>query len=197
MTWNDTPVDNLYISTVELRNESLNDYENVAARVFTSDTILLTERSEIVGTILHLNWTQRFSNLIRVEPGREPTQVQRDIFRSQREYLIPTINRGQTVRLTFLNAAKTENQPSLWLDIQHKGVRLEFRAVHNEFWGVPQPYAVLVGTALGLIFLGIVVRLVAAVWIAAVACFLYGVLVLVPGALTIRLWRWLRNKIAA
>ena len=58
------------------------------------------------------------------------------------------------------------------------------------------PYAVLVGTALGLIFLGIVVRLVAAVWIAAVACFLYGVLVLVPGALTIRLWRWLRNKIA-
>ena len=44
VTWNDNPVDNLYISTVELRNESLNDYENVAARVFTSDTILLNRK---------------------------------------------------------------------------------------------------------------------------------------------------------
>ena len=45
VTWNNNPVANLYLSTVELRNESLNDYEDVVVRVFTNDTVLLTSRS--------------------------------------------------------------------------------------------------------------------------------------------------------
>ena len=46
VTWNDNLVANLYSSTVELRNESLKDYENVVVRVFSNDTIHLTERAE-------------------------------------------------------------------------------------------------------------------------------------------------------
>jgi hypothetical protein len=48
VTWNDNPVLNLFSSTAELVNESMRDYANVRVRVFTSDTILLTERTEIV-----------------------------------------------------------------------------------------------------------------------------------------------------
>src|SRR3972149_901514 len=40
VTWNNNPVANLYSSTVELRNESLKDYENISVRVFSSETIL-------------------------------------------------------------------------------------------------------------------------------------------------------------
>jgi hypothetical protein len=50
VTWNDNPVDNLYLSTIELTNQSMKDYENVVVRAYTSDSILLTERTEIVGT---------------------------------------------------------------------------------------------------------------------------------------------------
>src|SRR5689334_14117466 len=77
LTWNDEPVANLYSSTVELRNESLNDYENVHVRVYTSDTILLTERTEVVGSIRPPRWSQEFEELIRVPPGTEVTQTQR------------------------------------------------------------------------------------------------------------------------
>ena len=73
VTWNNNPVANLYSSTIELRNESLNDYENVIVRVFTNDTILLTERTEIVGTTRFLEWTEAFVRSLAVLPGTQPT----------------------------------------------------------------------------------------------------------------------------
>ena len=50
VTWNDNPIANLYFSTIEVKNESLNDYENVCISVFTDDTILLSEFTSIVDT---------------------------------------------------------------------------------------------------------------------------------------------------
>ncbi|HEY2931073.1 MAG TPA: hypothetical protein VGK99_04950 [Acidobacteriota bacterium] len=159
VTWNDNPVANLYSSTVELRNESFNDYDNVVVRVFTNDTFLLTERTDIVGTTHFLNWTDEFSNRLVVQPGTQPTIAQQNLYRSQRDYLVPTMNRGQIVRFTFLNAP-TSDKPSLWLDILHKGVRLKFRLAQTQFLGVPQPAAALVGAALSLVVLAVVVSLV-------------------------------------
>ena len=50
VTWNGNMVANLYSSALELRTESLKDYDNVIVRVFTNDTVLLTERTEVLGT---------------------------------------------------------------------------------------------------------------------------------------------------
>jgi hypothetical protein len=193
VTWNNNPVANLYSSTVELRNESLNDYENVIVRVFTSDTVLLTERTEIVGTTHILEWNGPFAGKLAVPPGSQPTPAQMNIYTTQREYLIPTFNRGQLVRFTFFNAGKTEKQPSLWLDIVHKGVKIKFRVAHNKFMGVSQPSAAIVGSLLGFVLLGIVIAFVDTVWVAALISLIYGLLVLVPGALSIKLWRWFRD----
>jgi hypothetical protein len=193
VTWNDNPVANLYSSTVELRNESLNDYENVTLCVFTNDTILLTERTEIVGTTRIPEWTETFARTLLIPPGSQPTEAQQNIYSKQREYLIPTFNRGQLVRFTFLNAALPEKQPSLWLDIVHKGVKVKFRVAHNKFMGIPQPSAAIVGSVLGFILLGFVIALIDTVWIAALISLVYGLLVLIPGALMIKLWRWLRD----
>jgi len=195
VTWNGNPVANLYSSTIELRNESLKDYENVSVRVFTADTFLLTERSEILDTTQVLGWTDEFSRSLSVLPGSEPTLAQRNLFGSRRDYLVPTMNRGQVVRLTFLNAPTLGKQPSLWLDILHKGVKIRFRIAQNQFLGVSQPAAVLVGTAVGVVFMVIVVGLVHTVWLASILCLLYGLLVVVPGALSIKIWRWVRDAI--
>lgn len=197
VTWNDNPVANLYSSIVELRNESLKDYENVNVRIFSNDTILLTEQSEILDTTRLVEWSEEFSRRLMVPPGTQPTESQKYLHASQREYLIPTMNRGQAVRLAFLNEARPEKQPSIWLDVLHKGVKVKFRVHQNEFLGVPQPAAALVGSALGIVFIGIVIALVNTVWIAALSCFIYGIMVLVPGALSIKLWRWLRDSIGS
>ena len=193
VTWNENPISHLYLSTIELKNESLKDYENVVVKVFTNDTNLLTERSELVGTTHIPQWTEAFSNKLAVESGAKPTLEQWDLYCRRREYLLPTMNRGQVVRVAYLNDAHTEHQPSLWIDIVHKGVKVELRAPHNIFMGVSQPHSVLVGSVLGLLVLGAVIGFVDTIWIASIICLVYGLFVMVPGVVCIKAWRWLRD----
>ena len=87
--WNDHQVDNLWFSSIELRNASLNDYENVIVKVFTNSTALLNERTEIVGTSRVLEWTAAFANRVTLLPGSEPTAEQRSLYAREREYLVP------------------------------------------------------------------------------------------------------------
>ena len=193
-TWNNYPVDNLYSSSVELRNESLKDYENVIVKVFTdNNTALLTEGTEIVGTSRILEWTKDFARRVAVPPGSEPTEAQRNLHAHEREYLIPTMNRGQFVRLTYLNATNTLQQPAIWLDILHKGVKTKFRVPQPEFLGVPRFTAAWIGSASGFVFVAIVIAMVETLWVAAALAFLYGLLILLPGAAAIKLWRKLRD----
>jgi len=193
VTWNNNVVANLYSSTVELINQSLKDFENVVVRIYTSDSILLTEKTEIVGTPRIVGWTEDYINQLRVPTGQQPTDLQRDIHGSQRDYLIPTMNRTQVVRFHFLNASKTHNQPSLWLDVLHKGVRHKFRVPQNQIFGVPQPRAALIGVLVGFLLLGLLVATVETLWLSAVSSLLYGFVAQLPGALLIRGWRATRD----
>ena len=65
------------------------------------------------GTTRVPKWTGEFSNRLAVEPGARPTQEQTTLYYRQREYLLPTMNRGQVVRLAYPNAVRTEHQPTL------------------------------------------------------------------------------------
>ena len=192
-TWNNHSVDNLYSSSVELRNESLKDYENVIVKVFTNDTVILTEGTEIVGTTRILEWTTDFARRVAVPFGGEPTDAQRRLHAHEREYLIPTMNRGQFVRFTYLNATSTPQQPTIWVDILHKGVKTKFRVPQPEFLGVPQYSAELVGVVLGIAVVAVFIATMETLWLAAALSFLYGVLALFPGAIVIKLWRRLRD----
>ncbi len=194
VTWNGNPVGNLYLSTVELINYSMKDYENVVVRAYTSDTILLTERTDVVGTTQIAKWTDEFSRQLAVVPGQQPTDAQLELHGVRREYLLPIVNRGQMVRLQFLNAAKTQAGPTIWLEALHKGVKVKFRPARNEILGVPQPTAVWVGMTLGLFFLGFVIKFVHILWLATFFAFIYGLFAQIPGILLVKAWRWLRES---
>jgi hypothetical protein len=188
VTWNDNPIAHLFMSTVELINRSTKDYESVIVRVFTNDTALLTERTEIVGTIRIAEFTESYVSQLIVPEGHEPTEAQQNLYRSQRDYMIPTMNRGQVVRFQYLNAAHSEAQPSIWLDILHKGVKLKFQVARNVILGVPQPTAAIAGTGLGVVFVGLVIAYSENVFAAAVPSFLFGLIAQIPGAYAVRLW---------
>ena len=192
VTWNDKEFANLYISTVELRNESLNDYENVTVKVYTTDTTLLTERAEIVGTIHILDWSKKYKEEMTVI-GSHPTDNQIFLYSSRRDYEIQTFNRGQLIRFTFLNSAKTDRQPTLWLDILHKGVKTKFRVAQNQFWGVKQESAAIAGSLLGLFLLVGIIIFIDTVWFAALISLFFGLFAIIPGALLIKLWYKLRD----
>jgi len=192
VTWNGTVVANLYSSIIELVNESMKDFENVIVRVFTNDTVLLTERTEIVGTTQILRWANEFSDRLRVAPGQQPTPEQLGLYGGQRDYVIPTMNRGQVVRFTFLNAPRTERSPTIWLDVLHRGLKLEFRVAHNQILGVPQPTAALVGCIIAVLVIGIIIYSIHSVWLAATVAMIYGLFAQIPGAIAVKTWRRLQ-----
>ena len=193
ITWNNNPVAHLYLSTVELTNQSTKDFESITVRVFTYNTLLLVEKTEVVGTTRVLEYTEDYKRQIKVVTGGQPTESQFDLYGHQREYIVPTINRGQTVRFEFLNAPGSNEQPSIWLDILEKGVKLKFTPPQGQFAGVPQPTAALVGTLVGLILVALMLIYVSNPLTAAILSYLIGLLVLLPGAFAIKGYQKIRN----
>ena len=128
VSWNGNPIPNLYLSTIELKNESMNDYENVVVRSYTNDTNLLSERTQILDSPNILEWTEQYKKQLHVEPSELATENQKLIYNGQREYIIPVMNRGQSIRLTYLNSAKGNEAPHIWLAVSQKGVKLKFQA---------------------------------------------------------------------
>ncbi len=193
VTWNDNPVSRLYLSTIELINESSKDFESVAIRVYTNNTKLLSQRVHLTGTTRNIDFTDEYNSEISVPEDEQPTNAQTEIYRCRRDYIVPILNRSQKIRFEILNAANTEEQPEIWLEILQKGIDCKFRIAHQQFMGVPQPTAALVGTVVGLLATIILLLFVSNIWFAALSAFFIGVLVMVPGAYTIKIYRKTRR----
>ena len=193
VTWNDNPVARLYLSTVELINESTKDFESVAVRIYTNNTLLLTQRTELSGTTRNIEFTDEYKQEILVSEGSQPTDSQLELYRRRRDYIIPIMNRGQKIRFELLNAAKTEEQPAIWLEILQKGINCKFRISQRLFMGVPQPTAALVGSVIGFIGICVILYYVNNFWLAGLLSYVIGLLVLFPGAITVKTYRRIRN----
>ena len=195
VSWNGNAIANLFFSTIEMTNESLNDYEQVCIAAFTSDTRLLSESTTIADTPHSLKWSEDYQRELHVEPGQTPTQQQHNTYSSRREYVIPVFNRGQVVTLSYLNAAHTEASPHLWLSANVKGVVLKFRVAARQIFGVPIQHAGIVGMISGLVAIVPLVFYVGNDWAIALLALTYGLLAQLPGALLVRGLRLMRQAI--
>lgn len=192
--WNGNEMGNLWVSTVRLLNESLRDFEKVNVRVYSSDTLLLTQRTGLTGTTDFPRLTEEYEKKVAVAPGDNATEEQINLMTSHRDYRLEVFNRGQEATFSFLNAAKNADRgPSLWLDVVHKGVKLRYRkAAPPEVFGVPQPSAALVGAASGLVAIPLLIAQITSLPIAVALAFLYGLFAQLPGVLAIKAWRRFR-----
>lgn len=195
VSWNGNPVQNLYLSTVEMKNESMNDYENVVVSAFTSDTRLLTEQTQLVDTPNILEFSEKYKKQVHVEPEGSPSESQWNTYTSSREYVIPILNRGQSVKITYLNSAKTAAMPSIWLAVAQKGVKLKFQAPRNQILGVPQSHAALFGVLIGIAVLIALSLSIQEPWLVASIAMIYGFVAQLPGAYVIKLIRRARESI--
>lgn len=193
--WNGNEIPNLYISTIELKNESLNDYENVLITAYSSDTNLLSEQTQILDSPNILQWSDPFRSKLHVEPGSKPTPEQQAIYNGQREYVVPVLNRGQSIRLTFLNSAKQAAQPTIWLSASLKGVRVKFRVPQPLVFGVPRPQAALAGVMSGIVVTGFVAFSSSSTFVAGMFGLVFGLAAQLPGAYLVRFWRKIINAI--
>src|SRR5258706_4221789 len=85
ITWNNNLAANLFLSNIVLTNESLSDFKDVEATLYTSDTELLSQRTQIVDTPTIVSFTAAYAVLITVSPNGTPTQYQLDTYRSRTE----------------------------------------------------------------------------------------------------------------
>jgi len=193
VTWNDNQISRLYLSAVELINESAKDFEYISVRIYTENTQLLAQRTEMVGTTRIIEFTENYKEEISVPEGNKPTDQQFELYRRQRDYIIPVMNRGQKVRFELLNAAKTDKQPLIWLEILQKGINCKFRIAHQLFMGVPQPMAALVGSTIGFITILLILYFINNLWVTGISSYIIGLSVLVPGAFAIKSYRKIRN----
>lgn len=193
VTFNDNPVNNLFLSTVELINQSLTDFENVDVTIYTGDTRLLSHRTELANTPLAIAYAPDFIDSLVVPAGQEPTAAQFALYNGQRRFRISTLNRNQKAVFHFINASESSDAPKLFVDVTKKGIKLKYAIAQPQFWGVGRHRAAIAGLLLGLVLIAVLIAQVEVVWIASVIAFIYGLSVVVPGALIIRGWRWLRD----
>lgn len=196
VTWEGLPVTNLYVSTVQIHNGTTTDYTNLEFKVWTGTTLLLTERAEVLGTTYRLAYTEAFVRALRVEPGDTPTPAQVTMFRHNREYRIPVLNRGQRVLIRYLTTVEPgADGPSVWVDMLYPGVQIVFRPVAPEIHGVAVKVALPLGLLACLVLVGLVSVFVSQIWVAAVVCTLAGLTVQVIGAWLVRGFKFLRRII--
>ena len=171
--------------------------------VHTSDTFLLSQRTQIVGTSEGIDFTEKYKKQMIVPEGGQPTKFQWDQHHHRREYVVPTMNRGQKLRFAFLNTlkpellntSKPEKEPIIRIDVLHKGVLCKFQIEKNQFLGVPKRKAVIVGTLVCLVVVGLIVMHLKSLPWAASFSFIIGLLVVVPGVYVIKTYRKIRDFI--
>lgn len=185
--WNGNDVSQLYLNTIEIRNASARDLEQLNLRIFSNDGFILTERTQLMGTAQILTWTPEYEE--RVRGPKVTTDPTDDIQFREREYLIPTLNRGQSLQLTYLCASRGEAPPTVWPDIQHKGVRVALRSPQPTVLGVETPLAAATGSAIALAIaiIGVVLFGMPVIWTAVLL--LIALAAQAPGALVVRAYR--------
>ncbi|MBC6428235.1 MAG: hypothetical protein GDA55_03270 [Cellvibrionales bacterium] len=192
LSWNNQPVARLYLSTVELHNASSKDFDSVIVRIFSNNTILLTEKAHIVGTTRNLEFSDDYKNKIAVQSGQEPTDEQFDLYRHQRDYIIPIMNRGEKIKIEVLNTPEPNENPVINLDLLHKGVRCKFKIDQPLFMGEPQETSARVGSVLGLVVVLVLLYFVSNIWVAGITAYFVGWAALFVGAFAIKIFKKLR-----
>jgi len=195
VSWNGRTIQNLYLSTVEMKNESMNDYENVVVSTYTNDTKLMTEQTQLLDTPNILEWSEKYKKQLHIEAGNTPTENQLNLYNGQREHIVPIFNRGQSIKITYLNSANSSSMPGIWLSVSQKGVKLKFQEPQNQILGVPQGQSAFVGVLIGIAVLVALDLHVSEPWIIATIAMSYGFVAQLPGAYTIKMLRRAREAI--
>jgi hypothetical protein len=146
VTWQNLNVTNLFSSQITLENQTGRDFTNLKVKIYTGETLLLSERTEISGTTYILQWSYEFQQQLNVPQGATPTEQQFNIYNHSREYVVPILNRGQRAIMTYLTTVpKGTEAPAVWLDILHEGVRVQYRQAVPQVHGVPVRLALSFG----------------------------------------------------
>lgn len=148
---NDTPAKNLWLSTIELTNTSLEDFKDVPIQISaTAPAILLNQTVKINDVFPHdLHLDKSFTDKLVASETGEYSDQQNQLYNSTRCFNFPSISRGDRLIFTYLTHTQ-EGMPELQLSINTPGILLVYRALAN--LRLDFGYTMLRGLGFGLMF---------------------------------------------
>lgn len=197
LAWQGHDVRNLYLSTIEIENSTTSDYDNIHLKVFTNEkTVLLNQRTEIVGTPYSAPWDAAYEKRIHVPEGETARPEQLEEYNHNREYRLPVLNRGQSVRLAYLSSnPNDDNFPVVCVGTLSKGIKLKERMqphlVLSPIFGVPIPVAITRALILSVLVVLVCGLWLDNVWVAASVCMTFGLTGQVFGAVAYKIERFI------
>jgi hypothetical protein len=199
--WKEQQVRNLFVYTVEIENFATSDYENIDLHFYTGqDTVILNERTAVVGEPKIIYWSPEFQNRLRVPEGQSATEIQINEYNHNRVYRVPVLNRGQKLNFTFLcTKPNDDTDPGIFLSTISKGIRLKRLrtpfVILNPIFGVPIPASLARGLVIAMVVVILCILFVQTVWVAAVISMAVGLTGQIFGALLYRIERFVKNAL--
>ena len=190
--WGTNAVRNLYLAFVEIENASGRDFEDVDLTIYTgNDTLLLSERTAMIGSPNVVQWSPDFKESLKVTSGGVLDQAQLHTYHHRREYLVSVFNRGQVLEFHYACTRPNDDLlPQVFVNAPVKGVRLLYRQPARVVLGVPFELALVRGTVSALLISALGAWLSGSLWIATAVGFLAGYTALVQGAVVSKaMWR--------
>ena len=190
---NGQPVDNLFVATAQVTNDSMQDVSDLELVVALRDkSVFLQHSAQLEGSLKFLVFSADFARVVdqvMAVPENERDPASFDSIRINRAFAVPALNRGQSIDLWFLIHAPADVEPELLFSTDHVGVKLRQRPPRKATLGVRDDYAAAVGLLVGLIAVissGLTDRV--PVW-SSLGFLLLGSMALIVGVLLIHMWR--------
>lgn len=188
--YNQEPVQNLYLCTMNLVNSSNKDFENIDITVWCDvESIILVSHAQKSNTITPLQWTSGYAQEFQNRDEDAPSLVW-----TRRVYDVPVLNRDDSITFSCLVTNTRGVEPEIYLSCDHSGLKIKPRFVQPQlYWGERQDAGTLWGLFIGGLMLIPIILLIASKIMVGIISFLLGAFCLLPGILLLKLNRRIRN----
>jgi hypothetical protein len=143
LLYNQNELQNLYTSNVIIKNETGKDLNDLELNISCDNqSLILVSHGRNTNSIKELEFTDYYASIIEQNDPANANYIY-----TRRDYMIPVINRGDSIEITLLTTNFNNQRPVLFVTSEHKGVKLKYYIEPIKLMGVSQ----LTSTLLGLI----------------------------------------------
>lgn len=147
LLYNENEIKNLYSSNVVIKNDTGKDVDNLELNITCDDqSLILVSNGKNLNSIKELSLTENYTNIAENNDPDDQTYIY-----THRDYVIPVINRGDSIEITLLTTNFENKRPFLHVTSEHKGVKLKYFLEPVKLLGVSQNSSTLIGLIISLI----------------------------------------------
>jgi hypothetical protein len=148
------PVNNVHLSTVEVENDSSEDFQNISVTLaFKEGSRILNSSALIQGDLHAIPLDDAF---LKQFDGVAPEQLAGLV--TYVVFAIPVFNRHQKANFNLLVTRDDANAPFVTVSCNHVGIRLEPKVIGLELDGVPFKLAAWVGIVATFVVVLLIIR---------------------------------------